>query len=514
MTTTVVSNKTELMSAIDRAGGGDTIVLKDGHYGSIKITADFASTVTIRAEDRLGATISGVDLFGASNLTFDGINFASGGNGGDGRGIVSIERGSSGIAVVNSEVHGNDDDTYFGHYGLYVRQSNDITFRNNDVHDVNCGIVVFGSSGSEISGNRIDHFYQDAMKLGSFRASEIQGNISYGQIHKPGHVHSDFIQFQGNSSDVLIEGNAFLAGTVADVQGIFLWDGTYNDITIENNLIHTGMARGISIQAGSGNVVEGNTLLNVPGVIHNQTLVMVPAGTVVQDNITTNYFGKAFGSNLQLQNKNSGADYYVADYFQNPMKGLGATAKDLAPIAGTAAASKGATALLKALAGGAAPAPGAPSEPAPAPGTPAPVQDEIKLNVGGKAANGFAADAFYFGGAKYGTKAGIAETTDDALYQSSRFGNFKYGLAVKDGSYEVTLKMAEIYFNAGGRRVFDVKAEGKVVLDNFDIFREAGGKNVAHDETFTVEVTDGRLDLDFVSLVNNAQVNAIAVELI
>ena len=135
-------------------------------------------------------------------------------------------------------------------------------------------------------------------------------------------------------------------------------------------------------------------------------------------------------------------------------------------------------------------------------------------NAGGPAASGFAADAFYSGGSTYGTKAGIAGTTDDALYQSLRYGNFKYGLAVEDGSYAVTLKMAEVHFDTAGRRVFDVKAEGKVVLDNFDIVRAAGGKNVAHDKTFTVEVTDGRLDLDFVSLVNNAQVNAIAVELI
>ena len=74
--------------------------------------------------------------------------------------------------------------------------------------------------------------------------------------------------------------------------------------------------------------------------------------------------------------------------------------------------------------------------------------------------------------------------------------------------------MAEIYWDAAGKRVFDVKAENKVVLDNFDIFRAAGGKNVAHDKTFTVEVTDGRLDLDFVSLVNNAKVSAIAVDLV
>ena len=521
MTTTTVKNQAELLNALNGASGGDTIVLKDGHYGSLKLTADFSSTVTIRAEDHLGATISGLDLFGATNLTFDGIDFYSGGNGGIGRGIVSIERGSSGIAIVNSEVHGNQDGIYAGHYGIYNRESNNVTFRNNDIHDVDNGIVIFGSVGAEVSGNRIDYFYQDAMKLAGLRSSKILDNISYGKVFKPGAVHSDFMQFQGSSSDVLIEGNAFLAGTVADVQGIFLWDGTYDNITIENNLIHTGMARGISIQAGSGNVVESNTLLNVPGMVHNQTLVLVPAGTTVEDNITTNYFGATYGSNLQLQNKNPGADYFVGDYFQNPMKGLGATIQDLTPIAGTAADSKGADALLKELGGGAAPAPSTPAPSTPAPSTPAPSTpapapsgDEIKVNAGGPAANGFAADAFYFGGRTYGSKAGIAGTTDDALYQTERYGNFKYGLDVENGTYAVTLKMAEIHWDAAGKRVFDVKAENKVVLDNFDIFSAAGGKNIAHDKTFTVEVTDGHLDLDFVSLVNNAKVSAIAVDLI
>jgi parallel beta-helix repeat protein len=520
MTTTVVSNKTELLDALSRAGGGDTIVLKNGHYGSLKITADFSSTVTIRAEDRLGATISGVELAGATNLTFDGINFFSGGNGGHGRGIVSADYGSSGIAVVNSEVHGSDDNTYQGHYGLYARNSNNVTFRNNDVHDVDSGIVIFGSSGSEISGNKVDYFGRDAMKFAGLRSSEVADNISYGHVYKIGTAHTDFIQFQGSSSNVRIAGNAFLAGTKGDVQGIFLSDGTYTGITIENNLIYTGMARGISISAGSGNVIESNTLLNVPGVIHNQTVILAP-GATVQDNITTSYVGKAIGSNLQLQNRNPGADYYVEDYFQNPMEGLGASLKDLAPIAGSLGASKGADALLKALVGGAAPTP---SEPAPAPGPsapapaptpiPAPAWDEIEVNAGGPAANGFAADAFYFRGSSHKTKAAIAGTAADALYQTERYGNFKYALDVEDGTYSVTLKMAEIYWGAAGKRVFDVKAEGKVVLDNFDIFRAAGGKNIAHDETFTVEVDDGRLDLDFVSLVNNAKVSAIAVDLI
>ena len=70
----------------------------------------------------------------------------------------------------------------------------------------------------------------------------------------------------------------------------------------------------------------------------------------------------------------------------------------------------------------------------------------------------------------------------------------------------MTLKFAELVWDAAGKRVFDVKAENKLVLDDLDIFRMAGGKNVAWDKTIEVEVTDGRLDLDFVTVTDNAKI--------
>lgn len=60
-------------------------------------------------------------------------------------------------------------------------------------------------------------------------------------------------------------------------------------------------------------------------------------------------------------------------------------------------------------------------------------------------------------------------------------------------------------------RLFDVKAEGELVLDNVDIFRMAGGKNKAWDAPIEVEVIDGRLDLDFISVKNYAKVVAIEI---
>ena len=142
MTTTTVANGSALNAALASAHGGDTIVLQNGYYGSVKVTADYASNVTIHAENHLGATISNLQLSGASNLTFDGVKFNSGSNGAHGRGIVSMEYGTHDISIVNSELTGSVDGVYEGHYGIYLRGANNVTLKNNHVHDVDSGIVV------------------------------------------------------------------------------------------------------------------------------------------------------------------------------------------------------------------------------------------------------------------------------------------------------------------------------------------------------------------------------------
>ena len=78
MTTFTVANQAGLQSAFNSATGGDTIVLKDGYYGGIKVTADYGSTVTVRAEGALDATIGQLTVSGGTNIKFDGIKFDSG----------------------------------------------------------------------------------------------------------------------------------------------------------------------------------------------------------------------------------------------------------------------------------------------------------------------------------------------------------------------------------------------------------------------------------------------------
>src|SRR5215207_5107354 len=98
----------------------------------------------------------------------------------------------------------------------------------------------------------------------------------------------------------------------------------------------------------------------------------------------------------------------------------------------------------------------------------------VAVNAGGPAVTtggtAYLADQYFSGGATYQVSADIADTTNDVLYQSERYGsNFSYALPVANGNYSVTLEYAEIYFNAPGQRVFDVFAEGALVIDDLDI---------------------------------------------
>ena len=137
------------------------------------------------------------------------------------------------------------------------------------------------------------------------------------------------------------------------------------------------------------------------------------------------------------------------------------------------------------------------------------------INAGGQAFTSggginFNADQHFNGGSKYVTSASIGSTTNDPLYQSERYGNFSYALPVENGSYEITLYFAEIYWTSTGKRVFDVQAEGLEVISDLDIFAKAG-KNEAYKAKFTAEVTDGILNLSFLTDINNAKLSALVV---
>ncbi len=103
------------------------------------------------------------------------------------------------------------------------------------------------------------------------------------------------------------------------------------------------------------------------------------------------------------------------------------------------------------------------------------------------------------------------ETTEAHLYQTWRRGSqFSYNIPIpKEEKYTVTLHLTEPFKHAVGDRKFDVVAEGKTVLDNFDIVAEAGGHHKAMTVQFEIEATGPTLDLDFLSEFGNKVKEAV-----
>jgi hypothetical protein len=141
----------------------------------------------------------------------------------------------------------------------------------------------------------------------------------------------------------------------------------------------------------------------------------------------------------------------------------------------------------------------------------------IRINVGGsqyKDTQGqvWSADKYFTGGKTATTTQAIADTTLDPLYQSERYAqSLSYDIPVTNGTYDIGLALAEIYFNAAGERIFDITVEGKLIRDDLDIYAQAGNYKALNVLLEDVVVKDGVLDIDLKSSVNNAKLAAIEV---
>ncbi|WP_405904223.1 S8 family serine peptidase [Streptomyces sp. NBC_00656] len=107
---------------------------------------------------------------------------------------------------------------------------------------------------------------------------------------------------------------------------------------------------------------------------------------------------------------------------------------------------------------------------------------------------------------------GAGSSQEQQLLRSGREGvsEYRFG-AVPNGVYQVELGFAEPAGVKPGQRVFDVTAEGVEKVADVDVRLESGGARTALSRTFTVKVTDGRLEVGFKAVTGTTLVNSIRV---
>lgn len=123
----------------------------------------------------------------------------------------------------------------------------------------------------------------------------------------------------------------------------------------------------------------------------------------------------------------------------------------------------------------------------------------------------WAADQYFSGGGSHNLDSYLGSTTitntsDPILYRSERSldsGNFSYIIPIAAGTYTLKLYFAENFHGSAGARVGNITLNGTILLANFDIFQQAGGKHKALVRTFSgLALTS--FNLNFSALLVNA----------
>ena len=128
----------------------------------------------------------------------------------------------------------------------------------------------------------------------------------------------------------------------------------------------------------------------------------------------------------------------------------------------------------------------------------------------------------YFKGGQISSSQESAEDTDDPeFFETERWGHFSYAIPVAPGRYTVTLHFIEHHGDVAGRnagaagsedRVFNVFCNGKTILSNLDIFKQAGENHPLVRVVRGLEPNaQGKLLLEFVPVTGYATVSAIEV---
>ena len=376
-TTITVSSAAQLMTALSKATGGETILLAPGNYGELNLYdqretfASFAGEVTIKSADPNNmASFGRMSLRGVENLTFDSIKFdydaAPGTPDYDKPFLI---RDCDFITIRNSIFEGdlaegltselNGQPT--GH-GLSVTDgSSNITVENNTFYNWLRGATFSGVSGIDLIGNEVYNLRGDGFNFAAVTDVLIEGNYLH-DFHRVNGFHMDMIQFWTNgtttpTTDVIIRGNILDSGAGSDTQSIFMRNEEvdtgaaglemyYKNILIEDNVIHNAHTHGITVGETVGLTIKNNTILHNSDTA-NDGLSSIPTinikdvsqNVVIANNILPRLsivpgVGRVVENNLVAQCDSPDGANYVGDLFVDGLAGSRATLDDLRAVVG------------------------------------------------------------------------------------------------------------------------------------------------------------------------------------
>ncbi len=318
MSTVIVSNDTELASALASASAGQAIVLKDGTYSAFTLDGGSlnAPGLTIKAENPNGATLLGTTkVINFSGVSMQGLVFQAVEPSGTQHSVAATASAMEVINSANVDLSGNTfqgykiaqtitmsgytltpDNGLLGGQGLQIRGSDSVKVSGNEFTDLLHGVSFVQDTGGRfgLSTNTvIENNYFHAIRVDGIRGTDHDntlvsqnffGNFTPFQIDPTDLTqepkdHSDFIQFWAYKSsgaqnagvhNFTIENNlmydpygqsAGVFGHMSNLTDAERANVSFDNFYIKNNVIVTAVINAITLGSVNGGEISGNTLL-------------------------------------------------------------------------------------------------------------------------------------------------------------------------------------------------------------------------------------------------------------
>lgn len=309
-----------------RIKAGDVVNLMNGDHGILKLTnAGFDSTVTIQALNANQAHVEYIAIQdGSRNLTIKNLNVWPSNPYQYIGTLAYTSGGSSYITFDGLDARAGQDAGNYPNWsatewasravdGAMLNGKNSVV-KNSKFTGVRFGIALL-SADQTAQGNTVDGFSGDGMRgqgnNGKFLNNRVSNCVTIDDNHSDG--FQSFTTPDAPITGLLLDGNTIIewSNTTASplrcwLQGIGMFDGFYDNLTIRNNVVAVRMGHGISVFGTRFTTITNNTVVWADGVANSYPWISVYAhknGTPSTDVVIANNLAMSFGGKTDSVNR-------------------------------------------------------------------------------------------------------------------------------------------------------------------------------------------------------------------
>ncbi len=271
--------------------GGDRILLMGGYYGALNIrNAKFATPVTIQPVPGQIAHAETMTVRASSNLIIRDLKLWALTENHPVNLVIRNYGDTSNITFTNLDVRAYKDSANYMKWtqakwlanqrsGFFIDGAN-ITIQNNRVTGIYHGIQTLGPNAI-IRNNIVDGFGGDGMRaLGAnslVQGNKLQNCFQINTNHADGFQSFSRDPVTGKAGIGVLVGLQLIGNKIVEwnssatnplrckLQGIGMFDGMYDDLVIQNNLIVTSHYHGIAVAGTRRAKITNNTVINMNG---------------------------------------------------------------------------------------------------------------------------------------------------------------------------------------------------------------------------------------------------------